>query len=93
MERPPHQLWDIVHENAVPQQSGIGQPVEKFLDVESNDGVSVRRQPLGELLMRAPEAQIISEKEHACFWMPRPGDVGIEIKWLLPQLRITRSIG
>src|ERR1700716_589048 len=90
MERSVDQCRNIVCEYAVAQKRGIWKLIEKLLYIESDDGIAVRGEPLGELLMRLPKPQIVAEEKHSGLWMPLYSRGGIEVQRLALQLPVTR---
>src|SRR5450759_660136 len=92
MKRSLHQARKIAHEDAVAQKRGIGKPVQKLLHIEADDGVTMCGKALGELLVRLPESEVVTEEEDAGFWMPQRSSRGIEVERLAPELRIARDV-
>ena len=81
-----------MREDAVTQNCGIGKLIEKLLDIESDNGITVRGEALSKSLMRLPESKVITHEEDARFWMPLYSGGGIEIKRLALQLTISGDI-
>jgi hypothetical protein len=77
--------------NAVAQWRGIRIPLQKCFYIEADNGVTIVRQPLRELLVWSPEPEVIAKEKNSGSWFQLSMS-GIEVQRLALQLGIARTI-
>ena len=82
-----------VGEQSLARHAIVRQPAEEPFDVESHDVIAVAGEPLGEILVRTPETDVVAHKEDEGLRRgPRDGG-WIEQERKGPERRVVRRVG